>query len=302
VLVLYRDSSYAEALEVALQARTVLGTTGRLAWLPWFWIACLRCRVGAYDEALTTLQEMLDRQLLWRTSLLRDKDFDPIREWPKFQAIVAEADRRLRSLRAKPEVLLWPPEPATSNPPLLLALHGANGNAQDFATHWMSARQAGFVVASGQSSQPTSPEYFCWDDWEIANQDLAAFYQIIRERQVFDHARVLVTGFSQGGAIAIRSALGQRPFAIRGVVAVCPSIGDPSTWRPLIESHSAPGLRGVMLVGTADPWRDGAEQVHQGLLDAGVDITLELVDGLAHAFPGDFPTRLQRMLPQFSEA
>jgi hypothetical protein len=40
--------------------------------------------------------------------------------------------------------------------------------------------------------------------------------------------------------------------------------------------------------------------VHQELLDTGVDMTLELIDGLAHAFPGDFPTRLQRMLPLFS--
>ncbi len=77
--------------------------------------------------------------------------------------------------------------------PLIVSMHGANGNDEDFLWTWLKyAKSRGYLLLSAKSFGPT------WHPWDIDSillilEDMQARYQV-------DPSRILLTGLSDGGS------------------------------------------------------------------------------------------------------
>jgi len=290
----HRAGRYAEGLVVAERMQADFPDRSGITW---YYVACLESRCGRPEAALATIRSALDGGQLWRLRTLEDHDFDSIRERPDFQELKDQAERRLRELRVEPRVRVTAPD-GVRLPPLLLCLHGASAGLEQFAPYLEPAAAAGWLAVAAESSQPAGPDTRHWDDPERAFSDLGGFLNQVRAAgHGFDPGRVVLAGFSQGGLLAVDAALGRRPFPVQAVVGVCPSFPRPARLIELIQREKLPRLRGAFLVGEDDrPYRAGAEQVHEALVQAGHEVALQLLPGVGHEFPADFAERLPKLL------
>lgn len=124
------------------------------------------------------------------------------------------------------------PEPAPlSAPPLLIALHGYGQKCKGFARSLASIREQGILLAAPQGPhqiymQLDPKKVGC--NWltiyekENSIRDfigyMARLITQLQERESFDHNRIYVLGFSQGGAMAYRLAV-SGAVPVRGVIA-----------------------------------------------------------------------------------
>ena len=180
-----------------------------------YWRGCLTALVGDLDGALRLLKEAVDRGHWWSGGSLRgDPDLKVLQGDPQFEALVSVCRQRHAQAEtsARPELLRL--RPGTDPPwPLLMALHGAGGDAEEFSPHWQRATAEGWLVGIPQSSQMIAPGRFGWADQDRAAQEIRGHYQtIIRECRV-DPGRVIMAGFSQVAAGAWIS--GRRLRALR---------------------------------------------------------------------------------------
>jgi predicted esterase len=250
----------------------------------WYQQASEQASAGQLEAAEDTIEAALRAGHLMRVSLLLAPTLDPLRGRARFESVAAEARRRIDVLALEPKVLV---ANGGRLAPLLLALHGATGNAADELERWRPATKRGWIVAAGQSSQPATETGFCWDPprpriW----RDLRAITAMLPP-----HARVVVAGFSQGAWIALNAAL-QADIIVAGTaVMIAPFAGPdpdlPPAWRR---------LRIPILVGENDVYRDPVERLANQLRHRGHHVFLDVIQGLGHAYPADFAERLTTLL------
>jgi predicted esterase len=258
------------------------------------WSGMLACHVALDDltGAATTLRRALNQGCMWRVSLLADPTLAPVLADAACREIVDEARRRVAARNLRPEVLVE----SASGPgvhPLLLVLHGATGTAAGTLPHWLPAREPGYTVAAGQSSQPASAEGFCWDPpRERVWQDLDAIASALPT-----HGRVVTAGFSQGAWVALNAALRGNPFPAAGVVMVGPFVPSPAQLEP-----GARRLRVAILAGADDPIGERVGDLEALLVERGHQVALEVIPGLGHAYPEDFAARLPGLLNSVSRS
>ena len=96
----------------------------------------------------------------------------------------------------------------------------------------------------------------------------------------------MTAGFSQGGGMAVSSALEGIPFPAVGFLAVGTGLSDvdPVALGSL-DSATARGVRGWMLVGENDEALADAVRLHDELRMHGIQCSLEVVPGVAHSIP-----------------
>src|SRR5260370_1009354 len=110
--------------------------------------------------------------------------------------------------------------------------------------HLRAAAGLGWIVAAGQSSQPSAEDLFCWDPPpERTWHDLRTIASMLPA-----HARVVLSGFSQGAWVALQAALRSDIFQPAGVIMVAPFLAGPER----LEA-SARRLRIAMILSEEDP-------------------------------------------------
>lgn len=304
---LYGAGKYHEALELAFRAREKFPDRNGITS---FWIACLQSRLGKREDALQTLEKASKQGHWWaEQQLLTDTDLEPLRSRPEFKAIVAESQRLKQGTQstAKPGLLVLTPRNYSplEKPPLLIALNQRAGYPGDFAEHWTSARNKGFLLAVPHSSQPISSEEYCWDDPDRSERDVTWAYQQVREKYSFDPAKVIVAGFSQGAALAIYLTL-NRTFPCRGFIAVAASDWVAPEIKPanqrdhpseafasFIKTKEVRKLKGVVIMGDRDPFFSKVKKLVEEMVDRGLNCKIDVVQNLGHEFPDDFAKRLE---------
>ena len=298
---LYSEQRYSEALRIAEEAgRSFPTRAGRTI----YWRACLLCRLGKPDEALRVLQEGLRDGHWWGISKLSaDADLAPLQGRPDFQEIVAECERRRQAAQAqaKPHLkVLEPVGGSTVKTPVLLALHWAAGNVEDFADYWQAAWQQGWLIALPQSSQICSEDGFWWPDYELGRREVLATFERFRQEYVFCADEIVIAGASQGGVLAVRLAL-EGAIPCRGFLAVVPSLRDHTVEEliPLLKAAAERGLGGWIITGERDPCLEPTRRFHEQALKHGLRCELFVKPGMGHAFPVDFDTDLLQALAFF---
>lgn len=254
-----------------------------------FWRACLAGRLGDGAGAIDALRQAAERGHWYHERMLRDPDLDLIRsseELAELQRLFQERYERAQA-EARPRREVW--EPHGSLQGLLVALHGAGGSILTEGHYWRSAVDLGWRVAALQSSQVMGPGRYHWQDADKATEELQQHLAAIGEALL-----TVLAGFSMGAGVAIRAVLSGTVPA-RGFLAVAPSI-RMEQMTPLIAAAPR-DLRGYIVVGTEDGWSYGpATQLAAALRGAGLECSVEKVEGLDHDYPADFAASLERGL------
>jgi len=275
-----------------------------------FWIACLQNRLGDHDEAIQTLQNATKRGVWWPTITLQDSDLDSIRERPEFRTI-EEDSRRLQQHAPKianPELMTRVPTGYSDKRdwPALIVFHARYGERPEVtAEEWASILSIGTILAAPWSSQVYAADGRCWDDLELAEKDVKWTFKELAARHSLHLHRLVVGGFSQGGALSIYSSL-KRLVPSRGFVAVAPSdwvrpeekratdrtdLSKP--FADFVKTSDCKGLRGVIMVGDNDPFFPKIKQLYALMVERGLDGRFLIESGLGHQYPRGFETKLR---------
>jgi phospholipase/carboxylesterase len=151
-------------------------------------------------------------------------------------------------------------------PPLLVALHGRGGNAQEFSTLWDALREPRPLLAVPQGPYPvlitgaTPTVGWSWfvlsrerDLWKRA--DPLAVDQVLRVVSDLQKARsvgpVYLLGFSQGVSLAYMAAFAA-PERVAGVIAFAGRLPLDTVTEATLRA-AAPTLRVFIAHGTEDP-------------------------------------------------
>jgi predicted esterase len=278
---LYDQRKYAEALELVEQnadhfpvqrARTT------------FWRMCLLSLSGRPNDMISLFRQGLDSGLWWaEQQFVVETDFDQVRELPEFQQLVAESERKCVEMQeqVKPDRTVLLPD-TTGELPLLIALHGRNGNKNQDIEHWDVARRRGWLVLLPQSRQALFEGAYCWDNPEQGLNDILFHVEEIMQTHNVDRRRVVIGGFSQGSGMGIYTALSDKTDA-HGFISI-------GTWwqNPADFAAKKNHVRGYFVTGEKDHTLDRAREIQNVLKENNIRFTEEVHPDLGHAFPADF--------------
>lgn len=262
---------------------------GTTAW----WRGCLLAVRGDGDQALAVLEDAAASGHWWpEFSLDNDPDVESLRSLERFQRLAEVSRQRAAAARAEPLAhAAFPDRPGPR--PTVLVLHGRGGNAEDALDLWRPVRAAGWTVVALQSSQPAGSEGFCWDDTDRAADEVVDGLAALLADPRVDAERVVLSGFSQGGALALRLAL-SGAVAPMGYVVAAPGVRDPEALLALAAGRRVPGM---ILVGDADGVYPGVVNLASGL---GPSCRVQVYEGLGHVLAPTFAADLTAALDQLA--
>lgn len=244
------------------------------------------------------LVDAIDAGYWWSEDQLRyDEDLAPLQGLPQFERAVEVSTSRFQAAgaRSKPDIVLLQPEGLQPPYPLLIALHGRGGNARDDAEIWKPALEHGLMLALPQSAQLFGIDAYAWDDGDRAQQQITFQFAELCRQGTVDRTRVIVTGFSQGGSLAIWLAMSGMVQA-RGFIAVAPSLRFTEHIAPLIPTGQMLGLRGYVITGERDPGYQQTRNLVNLLRSNGIPCEIESHPELGHDYPPGFQRSLARGL------
>jgi predicted esterase len=262
-----------------------------------FWQACMDSLLGDPKRALERLRRGAEEGLFWPENWLEtDPDLAAVRALPGYEEMVEavrrSAERANANRRERPEVLLFAPEAGPVRG-LLIGLHMYERSAAESAAHWRPATEIGLVVVVPESTQVSGDGEPAWTDAAVTARDLRLAREEALDRYPEVAAATVLGGASQGGGRAAAIALTGSPFLCRGLVAVVSPYPDLPDVPATARDAAARGLHAYLLTGDRDTTRDQVEHLYADLMAGGVQAELDVVPGLGHEFPDDFPERLR---------
>jgi predicted esterase len=299
---LYQQGQFAETYDL-LTSEGERFTGPEATYMTRYLRSCMAARTGRPDLAISLIQESFDRGEWYGEQLLRmSPSYAPLQGMPEFERLVEIGRAKQAEASAPREPLVLEPEGGCSPEracPTIVALHGNTERAPVALDGWRPIVKQGWLLAAAHSSQVAAYNRYVWDDQEAALRDVAAQFSHLQERYNIDHERLIVAGFSLGGATALHAAL-TGTIPVTGFILLGPGGGlmvEPESWRPLIEQAASRGLRGYMLVGEhdeelAESGRTTVELLNEG----GIPCGFEVIPNIGHAYPTDFGPIIARAL------
>ena len=267
------------------------------------WQFCAASLMDKPDLAIKIIKEALDSGYCWSEDYFRnDPDLVSLHNLPEFNRLaqVSEKLRLTAQLKIKPDLLtLVQPDSKEPTLPLLIALHGNTMTARISVNDWKSAVDLGWLTALPQSSQLFGPEMFVWDNMELGSREIEAHYRELIEKYSVDTNRVVISGFSKGGEMAIWFAL-KEIIPLSGFIAVNPGgqlIQKVQSWLPIIdECKNLTNLRGFFVVGEQDSGAANIKALYEILISRGMECKLFVQPGIGHDFPDQFNQVLRKAI------
>jgi predicted esterase len=285
LVVLYDQRKFDDAFQLVEQQRDFFPEQ---ATRTTFWRMCLLSLTGRSAEVLSVFQQGLDAGQWWSQELFADPDLDAVRDLPEFKRLTALAEEKYQEERTRiprDQAILLPEPPVSGKYPLLIALHGRNGNKESHLEFWDVARRGGWLVVSPQSTQPLFPGAYCWDNPARGMADVLDSYEQVLQGYEIDPQRLLIAGFSQGSGMALYIALRGR-LPARGFIGIASWWADPQSLIP--QTEEAKRLRAYFITGEKDHTFDTAKQIQNALKENNIQFDEESHTDLAHEFPPDF--------------
>ena len=282
---LYAEVKYADALQIVEEK--AVGFPEELARTT-FWKMCLLSFCNQPEHLLAGFRLGLDSGLWWaENQFVLESDLDSVRELPEFKRLGAITQKKYLQARAatKPDCALLQPDKLSKSLPLLIALHGRNGNKDSNLEQWETARQRGWLVLSPQSTQPVYPGSYCWDENDQGLKDILFHVEEVLDAYKVDRARIILAGFSQGSGMAIYASLSGKIEA-RGFISVGTFMAEPDSLIPLAKQKQS--LRGYFVTGEKDRTLDKARAIQKILKENSILFAEEIHPNLGHEFPPDF--------------
>jgi pimeloyl-ACP methyl ester carboxylesterase len=282
MVALYRENKFEEASQLVEQEAShfpeqVARTT--------FWRMCLLSLSNRPQDVIAVFQQGLDSGLWWHQELFSDPDLNAVRDLPEFKRLMAISQEKYSEARkqiAREYVALAPETPALGPYPLLITLHGRNGNKDVDLSQWELARQRGWLVLSCQSTQPVFEGAYHWDNPAVGLDDLSYYYEQISQKYSVDLQRMVIAGFSQGSGMAIYTAL-KGLLPVRGFIGIGTWWADPNEL-----TGERTTIRGYFITGEKDHTLDRAREIQEVLRRNDVEFAEEVHADIGHEFSHDF--------------
>ncbi len=278
---LYHAENYADAMN---WLRLGGGQFPEKAATLYFWRACITALLGKPDQAVEVLKQGFDLGYWWAERLLKgDSDLVSLQERPDFIELVTRCEaRHLEAEKNHPtEVLVYPPDPGFQPPyPVLLVLHGRSSTPEAITQPLLPVTGMGWILAAVQSSQILLPAAYAWDDYQRARDDVRSMMDEVQGRYPVDNGRIVLAGFSQGGGLALKLALGGT-LKPRGVIAFAPYLR-------MTENTSESAYRDFkvwMATGTLDSGQAFFLNIENLLQTQSIPYRREQVQNLGHNLP-----------------
>lgn len=258
------------------------------------WLAMIFCAMGQPARAVAAMQEVVDRGGWYSERALGTLGGgEALETAPGYAELLSVCRRRHAEALAAAKPQLLTRLAAASPAPAILALHGNMSNAAVAAETWAPAVAQGCFVGLCQSTEIEAPDMYVWEDWNRAEQEIRAHHAALLAHPAVDPERTVLGGFSMGGGLAAFLSL-KGAVPVRGFIVIGPYIPDMEAFRAAVAGARG---RGYILVGDADEvCLPHARALFELLQGNGVPVEMEVVPELGHAFPDDFPERLQQAL------
>lgn len=266
--------------------------------------SCMAARTNRPELAISLIQESFDRGEWFGEQLLRrTPSYAPLQGMTEFERLVEAGKAKQAEASTTSHLLVLEPEggcQAEQACPTIVALHGNTHTGQSALDGWRPIVEAGWLLAAVQSSVAVSNNRYIWDDQDQALRDVETQFNKLRERYNLDPGRLIIAGFSLGGATALRVAL-TSTIPTTGFILLGPGgemMDEPESWRPLIEEASGRGLRGYILLGERE--EEGAleavDTTVKLLNEGGIPCGFEVIPDIGHQYPADFGPTIARAL------
>lgn len=256
-------------------------------------------RLDRLEESIALFNEALTAGYWYHPLELEGDEMIALHGLPLFDELLLVNEGRYQAAQAEvvPTLRLYPPDiPAPY--PMLMVLHGNQGNVQTTYSQWQSATQYGYLLALPQSEELVAPNAYFWNDTRLAIEVLRRHIEVLRRDFPIDWENSILAGFSGGGGLAAWLAFTNRlNIPLRGFMAMSPFIPDIEGWAQVVAQGKNRHLRGYIMVGTQDlqciPSATGLQFHMQG---QGLSSKLDFISGLKHHYANDFAERLHQAL------
>ena len=272
---------YAAALQAARDGHDQL-TVERVR--TWYWQACLLSLLGDPEEAVAALESGLDEGAWFNPDMLDlDPDLQAARSRAGLQPIRRECEERRNQRRSesRPQCLVLSPSSALWDQQTLMVLHRRGDSARHFADRWGGLVDEGWTLVVPQSSQPWDSAGWCWDDVDLAHNEVRAHLEDCRTRRGLDLSRIVIAGASQGAPLAAEAA------QEAGLPWLCVIPSFPSGYDTARLAAVPRHTRGAFMIGENDSSNARTRRIIETLEAAGAVIATATMPGVGHELPQD---------------
>jgi predicted esterase len=293
----YRKGDWERAVNLGLELQRLLPESTREQYN----LACVLALNEEVDSALDWLARAAASGFCRISLLDADPDLDAVRDlagYPIVREMIAKNNRDRRravyeNAASNPPLTILPANFAGDGPrPLIIALHGFGDTAANYPQLWGPvAGEFGAILLVPDGPRPVGNGRG-WGNVDEADAVVEATLEYARERFDVDWDRVVLTGFSQGGFMAL--ALGSRhPDLFIGVI---PMAGG---YIPEIDAPAKANVgdpRYYFMVGSRDRAADEVRLAASDFEAAGYEVDLRVLSGTGHTFPRRTTTELRKAL------
>jgi predicted esterase len=293
----YRQENWARAVDLGFQLEALVPNSSREQYN----LACVLALNGEVDAALEWLGRAATNGLCRLSLLEADSDLEAVRDLPGYQIVrtmIAENmkhrhEQVYRVAASTPPLTVLPERGSGEKArPLIIALHGFGDTSANYPRVWGPvANDFGAILIVPDGPRPVGNGRG-WGNVDETDAVVEAALDYAREAFEVDWDRVVLTGFSQGGFMAM--ALGTRhPDLFVGVI---PMAGGyiPGIDTPAKAEDGDP--RFYFMVGARDRAVDEVRRAAADYEKAGYEVDLRVLSGIGHTFPRRTTTELRRAL------
>jgi len=282
----YQDEHWDEAIELGLRLDKLRPDNAPVQYN----VACAWARQGDPDTALSWLKKAAQSGFTDAKALESDTDFNTLHSLPGWSVVVgAINDNRMRRQTRISQVFATLPLPlalpddwdGVTPVPLIIALHGYGGRADNFPKLWRHAAEKKSAVVVAPWGHSPIYNGSSWTDLFEAETIVDLTIDWVAERYPIDRQRIVLSGFSQGGYMSYAIAV-RRPELFTGVIPMGSGYAPNFDRPPQAGEHSP---RYYFMVGVDDKSAAQTKRAAADFEAAGYEVDLRVYPQSGHSFP-----------------
>ncbi len=251
------------------------------------------------EQAIELLKEAVLEKGYWYSYeyLLEDEDLDPLRVYEVFEEIKQICKKRESKAKkqAKPakKVLIPENNKKEEKAPLLLDLHGNQGNIKIAEKYWKEAIKLNNMVGLIQSSQIVFSDAYAWNDIELGSKELKKHYEDLKSDYNIDENNIILGSFSAGASVILES-INKDYINPKGLILVGPWLPEVDNYDVIYEKLKNKNIKLYIICGTKDQdCFKGCNKFVKKLDEHKIENFYDKIKGLNHDYPDNFKEKLK---------